>query len=644
MRTIYRSIRFTVLITSVLLLSTITVTAQEQTNECNDPSMSLNEGENEKGTQETAITAKTIEESQVSEIAESENSYLTNEQHTASSEELSSWLPDPVLQKAVAASLNTEIAALTKEKMSDLTTLYIYETEADLTDLSGLEYAVNLSSFYMRGTNQVTDFSVLVTLPKLTYVYLMGANVTDENLPLFGTNITRLNLSSANVTDKVYDKIVHLQQLESLSFESNFNITTISPLAVLPKLEELRIQFCGVTDFTVIDHFPALRNLAAFGQNTGRNDPPTTLHESKLNYDAEQQTIYLPFSIMPNRLVNFDGYMPPFTTSNSPSQTYLDINGTQITGDRLMITEQGITVSGITPENFEAIQTIEYNARLNNPMESYNKPAGYSFYAISSGTYLHQFQIAHLQKAGEVTVEYLDQEGQELRPPKIIEGNIGESYDATTEDYKLTIDGYTLDETQLPKNAIGLLDETPQTVSYVYTKETEKTVAEAKVIVQYQDEQNRKLADDVVLVGRVGDEYRTEERKIDGYVLKEIKGKTVGDFTEQKQVIIYIYVSKKTDNGEKKEGTSQNADKETNKDDGGSVQDKINNNIEEKKTEWRNVKNRTRNGQDTKPVQEKRQEQLPETSENKRTSQLLSLVGILAILGLIFTRNKQKQK
>ena len=66
-------------------------------------------------------------------------------------------------------------------------TIYIYSTDSALADLSGLEYATSLSSFYMNGTNQISDFSVLTKIDSLVYAYLMGANVTDDNVPDFGT-------------------------------------------------------------------------------------------------------------------------------------------------------------------------------------------------------------------------------------------------------------------------------------------------------------------------------------------------------------------------------------------------------------------------------------------------------------------------
>ncbi|WP_285123755.1 MucBP domain-containing protein [Lactococcus petauri] len=455
-------------------------------------------------------------------------------------EDLAAWLPDPTLQSVVAKSLGIDVSEITKEKMRKLQTLYIYASDSTIADLTGLEYATNLSSFYMSGQNQVTDFSVLTSLNNLVYVYLMGANVMDDNVPNFGDNVTRLDLSSASVTDAVFSKIVNMKGLESLSFESNMNITTIAPLVALPNLKELRIQTCGVTDFTVINQFPKLSILAAYGQNTGRNDGVTSLSAKELNYDPDNQSFFVPFSIMPNRLTNFDGYQPSFTVSNSASQMYFDLNGVQIPSSRLTITEEGITVSEITQSEFESIETMEYNAFYNNPAGSYAEPDGYSFYAISSGTYLHQFSINHQEVAADVTVSYIDTEGKQLQPSQKINGNIGESFDATTPNYKLEIDGYILKEVQ--GTPTGQFTDRVQTVTYVYTK---KPVKAADVTAHYVDTKGNKISDDVVKSGNIGDDYSTEQKDIEDYAFKEVQGNPTGQFTDETQTVTYVYTKNK---------------------------------------------------------------------------------------------------
>lgn len=534
------------------------------------------------GTEESSIpdtsSAKSKEKSARSLLPSNAQQFANSlPDNQANTEDVSSWLPDPTLQSIVAKALGIEVSEITKEKISKMQTIYIYSTDSALADLSGLEYATSLSSFYMNGTNQISDFSVLTKIDSLVYAYLMGANVTDDNVPDFGDNFTRLNLSSANVTDAVYPKILEMKNLESLTFESNMNITTIAPLATLPNLKELRIQFCAVSDFTVINNFPVLENLAAYGQNTGRSDGVTTISAKELNYDAATQSFFVPFSIMPNRLTNFDGYVPPFSTSNSQSQTYFDLNGVQLPSSQLSITDQDVTVSDITPEEFEGIHTIKYNSRLNNPAGTYAQPDGFSFYAISSGTYLHQFAINHQEAAADVTVEYVDTDGNEIHAPQVITGNVGDDYDATTDVYKLTINGYTLDTKQLPKNGTGVMSDQAQTVTYVYTKNSDKgkdSERAAAVTVVYVDKDGKEIHAAKTIQGNIGDHYDATTKEyqlsINGYHLDEsqLPENRIGKLGKEPQTITYVYTKDaspaKTSTSEQKNKTSTSKKENTN--------------------------------------------------------------------------------
>ena len=77
--------------------------------------------------------------------------------------------------------------------------------------------------------------------------------------------------------------------------------------------------------------------------------------------------------------------------------------------------------------------------------------------------------------AADITVEYVDTEGKEIHSSQTISGNVGESYDASTKKYQLTIDGYIVDESRLPQNAKGTFGKEEATVTYVYTKENVAT-------------------------------------------------------------------------------------------------------------------------------------------------------------------------
>ncbi|MBC1466961.1 MucBP domain-containing protein [Listeria welshimeri] len=109
----------------------------------------------------------------------------------------------------------------------------------------------------------------------------------------------------------------------------------------------------------------------------------------------------------------------------------------------------------------------------------------------ATGNFTKELQIVtykytkEVVPAADVTVQYVDQYGKEIHDPQIIHGNVGETYDATTAEYKLNIDGYSLDTTKLPTNGSGDFSNQAQQVIYVYTKEAQ----DAKVTIKFEDEQ-----------------------------------------------------------------------------------------------------------------------------------------------------------
>jgi len=146
--------------------------------------------------------------------------------------------------------------------------------------------------------------------------------------------------------------------------------------------------------------------------------------------------------------------------------------------------------------------------------------------------------------AADVTVEYVDTEGNEIHPSQTISGNVGESYDASTEKYQLTIEGYTLDQSQLPENSKGMFSETAQTVTYIYTK---NLIPAADVTVEYVDLEGNEIHASQTISGNVGDSYdaSTDQYKlsIDGYTLDEsqLPENLKGVFSETAQTVTYIY-------------------------------------------------------------------------------------------------------
>ena len=152
--------------------------------------------------------------------------------------------------------------------------------------------------------------------------------------------------------------------------------------------------------------------------------------------------------------------------------------------------------------------------------------------------------IVDPEQVGEVTVRYLDTQGQEIHETKTLSGTIGASYDVSTDEYKLSIDGYTLDESQMPENSKGIFSETAQTVTYIYKK---NPIPAADVTVEYVDTEDNEIHASQTINGNLGDSYdaSTDQYKlsIDGYTLDEsqLPENLKGVFSETAQTVTYIY-------------------------------------------------------------------------------------------------------
>lgn len=146
--------------------------------------------------------------------------------------------------------------------------------------------------------------------------------------------------------------------------------------------------------------------------------------------------------------------------------------------------------------------------------------------------------------AADVTISYLDEAGDAIHQTQTISGNVGESYDATTEAYKLVIDGYTMDESKLPGNGTGTLNDEAQSVVYSYTKNPVKA---ADLTVNYVDETGEMIRASQVISGNINQPYdvsgTTYKVSIDGYTLdtSKLPVNAKGLFKSQAQTVTYIY-------------------------------------------------------------------------------------------------------
>lgn len=141
-------------------------------------------------------------------------------------------------------------------------------------------------------------------------------------------------------------------------------------------------------------------------------------------------------------------------------------------------------------------------------------------------------------QGGDVTVKYEDTEGNIISDEVVKTGNVGENYTTEQKD----IEGYTFKEVE--GSATGVFTAQPQTITYVYTKNPVKITT---VIVKYVDTEGNKISDDVVKIGNTGEKYTTKQKDIEGYTFKEVEGTATGIYTDEAQVVTYVYTKDKVD-------------------------------------------------------------------------------------------------
>ncbi len=121
---------------------------------------------------------------------------------------------------------------------------------------------------------------------------------------------------------------------------------------------------------------------------------------------------------------------------------------------------------------------------------------------------------------------------------------MGDSFDASTDQYKLSIDGYTLDGSQLPENSKGVFSETAQTVTYIYKK---NPIPAADITVEYVDTEGKEIHPSQTISGNVGEFYDVSTEKyqvkIDGYIVDEsrLPQNAKGTFGKEEATVTYVY-------------------------------------------------------------------------------------------------------
>ncbi|EPB5743655.1 class 1 internalin InlJ [Listeria monocytogenes] len=438
-------------------------------------------------------------------------------------------------------------------------------TEIDVTPLTQLTY-------FDCGINPLTELDVSM-LSKLTTLECIQTDLLEIDL----THNTQLTNFKAEGCRKIKDlDVTHNTQLYSLDCQGA-GITELD-LSQNPKLVYL---YLNNTELTKLDVSPNTKLKKLFCENTHVQDFSSMRNIAALNNNlyAEGQTITMPKETLINNSLTIavspdllDQFGNPMNIEPGDGGVYDQATNT-ITWENLSTDNPAVTytftsangaIVGTVTTPFEAPQpikgedvTVHYlddkgekladdevlSGNLDDPYTSSAKDipdytltttpdnATGTFTTTSqSVTYVYTKNIV---AAEPVTVNYVDDTGKTLAPSETLNGNVGDTYNATAKQ----IEGYTLSTE--PTNATGQFTSSAQTVNYIYTKNPapEKGVVE----IHYVDENNKQLSSATEISGTVGDNYTTEPKTIDGYTLTTTPDNATGTFNTSSQTVTYVY-------------------------------------------------------------------------------------------------------
>ncbi|EAE6382061.1 class 1 internalin InlJ [Listeria monocytogenes] len=438
-------------------------------------------------------------------------------------------------------------------------------TEIDVTPLIQLTY-------FDCSVNPLTELDVS-TLSKLTTLHCIQTDLLEIDL----THNTQLIYFQAEGCRKIKElDVTHNTQLYLLDCQAA-GITELD-LSQNPKLVYLYLNNTELTKLDV-SHNTKLKSLSCVNAHIQDFSSVGKIPALNNNLDAEGQTITMPKETLTNNSLTIavspdllDQFGNPMIIEPGDGGVYDQATNT-ITWENLSTDNPAVTYT-FTSENgaivgtvttpFEAPQpikgedvTVHYlddkgekladdevlSGNLDDPYASSAKDipdytltttpdnATGTFTTTSqSVTYVYTKNIV---AAEPVTVNYVDDTGKTLAPSETLNGNVGDSYNATAKQ----IDGYTLSAE--PNNATGQFTSSAQTVNYIYTKNPapEKGVVE----IQYVDENNKQLSSATEISGTVGDNYTTEPKTIDGYTLITTPDNATGTFNTSSQTVTYVY-------------------------------------------------------------------------------------------------------
>ena len=176
---------------------------------------------------------------------------------TVSSASMAGIIPDANLRAAIEAALGKVSGApITAADMETLT--HLTARDAGVSDLTGLEFATNLTELQLDYNRRISDVSPLAGLTSLTELSLRFNTITDVSSLGGLPNLKWLHLAANEITD--VSSLGGLPNLTNLELDAN-RITDVSVLGGLPNLTNLQLEQNAITDVSLLERLTNLQYL-----------------------------------------------------------------------------------------------------------------------------------------------------------------------------------------------------------------------------------------------------------------------------------------------------------------------------------------------------------------------------------------------
>ena len=190
------------------------------------------------------------------------------------------WMPDPGLRAAVRQELGLpDNIRLTQQVMKQLRGFDA--SERQITDLTGLEHAMNLTHLSL-GVNEIQDLSSLAGLIRLEALAIFVNPLSDLSPLANLVNLKSLDAGGCQIAN--IQPLANLRKLEMLRLHYN-QIQDITPLSNLTRLTELFLNANQIADIRPLENLTRLKALQIQNNPITDYSPLDALSLTHFEYD-----------------------------------------------------------------------------------------------------------------------------------------------------------------------------------------------------------------------------------------------------------------------------------------------------------------------------------------------------------------------